>query len=85
MNKTATINTRIEPDIKIQAEGILHNLGLNNTEAIRLFYQQICLHQGLPFAVKVPNKLTQKAMNDATSRKTSKAKTIKDLFADLDA
>ena len=85
MYKTSTINTRIEPCIKMQAEEILHNLGLNNTEAIRLFYKQICLHQGLPFAVKIPNKLTQKAMKDAVNKKTLKARTIKDLLADFDA
>jgi DNA-damage-inducible protein J len=56
--KTAIIHARIEPQIKRKAEGVLHNLGISPTEAIRIFYRQITLRQGLPFAVSVPNKST---------------------------
>jgi len=84
MHKVATINTRIEPRLKIQAENILHEAGLTSAEAVRLFYTQICLHNGLPFDVKIPNKETVKAMQDANSRKTHKAKSVDDLFNELD-
>jgi len=84
MHKVATINTRIEPRLKIQAENILHEAGLTSAEAVRLFYTQICLHNGLPFEVKIPNKETIKAMQDANSRKTHKAKSVDDLFNELD-
>jgi DNA-damage-inducible protein J len=56
--KTATIHTRIEPEIKKQAEQVLNRLGLTPTEAIRIFYRQICLGNGLPFSVEIPNKCT---------------------------
>jgi DNA-damage-inducible protein J len=56
--KTAVIHARIEPQIKRQAEGVLHDLGISPTEAIRIFYRQISLRQGLPFAVAVPNART---------------------------
>ena len=48
MYKVATINTRIEPALKVQAEAILHEVGLTSAEAIRLFYKQVCLQHGLP-------------------------------------
>ncbi len=54
--KDATINTRIEPELKAQAEKILQKVGLSSAEAIRLFYTQICLAKGLPFEVKIPDK-----------------------------
>ena len=84
MHKAATINTRIEPRLKSQAETILHKVGLTSAEAVRLFYMQICLKKGLPFEVKIPNKATIKAIKDADNRKTRKAKSVDELFEDLD-
>ena len=84
MHKVATINTRIEPKLKSQAETILHKVGLTSAEAVRLFYMQICLHKGLPFEVKIPNEETVKAMHAADKRKTHKAKSVDDLFDNLD-
>lgn len=84
MHKIATINARIEPKLKAQAEHILNEVGLSSAEAIRLFYKQVCLSNGLPFEVKIPNKKTIKAMRDAKARKTRKAKSVDDLFKDLD-
>lgn len=83
MHKIATINTRIEPRLKTQAEAILHKVGLTSAEAVRLFYKQVCLHNGLPFDVKIPNKETIKAMHDADNRKTHKARNAGDIFEDL--
>jgi len=84
MHKIATINTRIEPELKEQAETILHKVGLTSAEAVRLFYRQICLHKGLPFDVKIPNKETLKAIHDADKRNTHKTKNINVLFDNLD-
>jgi DNA-damage-inducible protein J len=59
MNKAAVIHARIEPEMKSSAERVLRKLGLSPTEAIRIFYRQITLRQGLPFGVHLPNKLTE--------------------------
>lgn len=83
MHKVATINTRIEPILKGRAECILYKIGLSSAEAIRLFYTQICLHEGLPFPVEIPNKITQRAMRDAELRKTKKATSIDAIFEEL--
>lgn len=56
--KTAIIHARIEPQTKRMAEGVLRHLGISPTEAIRIFYRQITLRRGLPFAVAVPNECT---------------------------
>ncbi|CAK8721346.1 hypothetical protein GKODMF_12955 [Candidatus Electrothrix gigas] len=60
--KTATIHARIEPDTKEKAEKVLRKLGLTPTEAIRIFYRQICLGNGLPFPVEIPNKRTAETL-----------------------
>ncbi len=56
--KTAVIHARIEPATKLKAEGILQKVGISPTEAIRIFYRQITLRGGIPFAIEIPNKLT---------------------------
>ena len=50
--KTEMIRARVEPELKCQAEEVFAGLGLSPTEAITLFYRQVTLHHGLPFAVK---------------------------------
>jgi DNA-damage-inducible protein J len=62
MNKSAVVHTRIEPQTKKEAEGVLRKLGMSPTEAIRLFYTQICLRGGLPFPVLIPNRITRKTL-----------------------
>jgi DNA-damage-inducible protein J len=63
--KTAMIMTRVDPDLKADAEKVLSKLGISTTEAINLFPSQVRLRRGLPFDVKIPNKATLKAMKDA--------------------
>lgn len=63
--KSATIRARIEPELKHNVEHILGSLGVSTTDAITMFYKQIEMHQGLPFQVKIPNKETIEALNDA--------------------
>lgn len=53
MAKTANLYTRIDPELKEQAECILHSLGLPPSTAITMFYKQVVLQQGLPFNVKL--------------------------------
>jgi DNA-damage-inducible protein J len=82
MNKTAVIHARIEPQTKRKAERVLLRLGLSPTEAIRLFYHQICLRGGLPFGVLIPNETTSKTL--AKSRRGEEVEefdTVEELFA----
>lgn len=65
MPKTEMIRARVEPELKHAAEAILKELGLTPTQAITLFYKQVTLHCGLPFAVELPNAETREAMRDA--------------------
>ncbi len=59
--KSAAVHCRIQPEIKEQAESILHRLWLSPTEAIRIFYSQIILKRGLPFEVCIPKPTTHTA------------------------
>ena len=37
----------------------MRELGITPTEAIRIFYRQIVLREGLPFPVAIPNEVTE--------------------------
>ena len=53
MSKTDTINVRIEPEIKRQAEEILAKLGIPVSTAINMYYRQIVEKNGIPMEVKL--------------------------------
>jgi len=85
MSKSETIRARVAPKTKREAEQIFEKLGLTATDAITMFYHQVKRHRGLPFDVKIPNKETQEAMQDARSRKNVKRfSNIDDLKAEFE-
>lgn len=84
MPKTAVISARIDPQLKHNAEEIFKELGLTATQAITLFYKQVELERGLPFAVRVPNEVTMAALEQARTRQgLASFNTLADLFEDL--
>ena len=84
--KTAAVHSRIQPEIKQKAEDILHRLGLSPTEAIRMFYTQITLRNGMPFDVSIPNAMTEKALNESREGKNLESfESKEDLFKSWDA
>ena len=85
MPKTAVISARIDPGLKQNAEQVLQKLGLTPSQAITLFYRQIGLQNGLPFNVKLPNRETIEALEDASTRRNLEtAKSPQALFDDLE-
>ncbi|MBF0152164.1 MAG: type II toxin-antitoxin system RelB/DinJ family antitoxin [Magnetococcales bacterium] len=69
MPKSATLRARLDPALKQEAEAVLDLLGLNATTAITMFYKQIVQQQGLPLSLRVPNKKTREALDDAVEGK----------------
>jgi DNA-damage-inducible protein J len=64
MAKTASINARIEPALKKQAEEILTAMGVSTSDAIGMFLRQVVLRRGLPFDVSIPNGTTVAALEE---------------------
>ncbi|MEE0434859.1 MAG: type II toxin-antitoxin system RelB/DinJ family antitoxin [Peptococcaceae bacterium] len=54
MEKTATLNLRVNPQVKEQAEAVLARLGVPMSTAINIYLNQITLTGGIPFAVSLP-------------------------------
>ena len=54
MEKTATLNLRVNPKVKERAEAVLARLGVPMSTAIDMYLNQIFLTGGIPFAVTLP-------------------------------
>ena len=55
MEKTATLNLRVNPTVKQRTEEVLTRLGIPMSTAIDIYLNQILLTGGIPFAVTLPN------------------------------
>ena len=69
-HKTTFVKTRIEPELKEQAESILKAIGMTTTQAIALYYRQIWLNRGIPFDVRLPEETIQ-AIDDIENRRAT--------------
>ncbi len=89
MTKTVTVQARMEPKLKKQADKILASLGINATTAITMFYKQVVQQRGIPLELKVPNDETIAAIVELQNPKyrasAKKFKTIDELFSDLES
>jgi DNA-damage-inducible protein J len=54
MPKSSSVYTRVEPELKEQAEQVLSQLGIPMANAINLYLRQIVLQKGIPFDIKLP-------------------------------
>lgn len=85
MAKTAVISARIDPELKRNAEEVFTELGLTTSQAITLFLKQVDLQRGLPFSLKIPNAVTQRALDDAQARRNLESfDSLDELFDELD-
>ena len=84
MSKSTTVRARVEPKLKREVENILDRLGLTASETIQLLYCQIKLRRGLPFELRIPNKLTARTLRSSKTGKNVRCfATKQDLYADL--
>lgn len=55
MEKSATLNLRVNPHLKQDAESVLGRLGVPMSVAVDMFLNQIVLTGGIPFSVSLPS------------------------------
>ena len=75
----ATVRARVDSDLKQEAEAIFKKLGLTTSQAIVMFLSMVKLQNGIPFDMKIPNKETLKAMQEAKEFKGEEI-SLKDLL-----
>ena len=72
MEKTMTLNLRVNPTVKQEAEDVLRQLGIPMATAIDMYLRQISLTGGIPFNValpKTPESINADAMSAETLRR----------------
>lgn len=57
MEKTATLNLRVNPIAKQRAEAVLKELGIPMATAMDMYLNQIYLVGGIPFSVTLPKEM----------------------------
>ena len=86
MSKTATIQTRINPELKEKAQAIFNKLNLTMSEAISLYLTQVTLQRGIPFEIKIPNEVTLKTLrNIEKGVGLNETSSVDELFEDLNS
>jgi DNA-damage-inducible protein J len=77
--KSGFVHSRIDEDTKEQASLILEKIGLNVSDAIRLFLNQVVMRKGMPFPVCIPNAETIASMESADSGESLEEVTLDQL------
>ena len=82
------ISVRLDHELKIEAEQIYSELGINMSDAIRMFIKRTISYGGIPFDLRVnrPNAETAQVLRDINNNKNiSKTfDTPQEMFENLD-
>lgn len=68
--KDAIIRARIDSELKANAVRVLAACGLEPSDAIRLFLQQVVAHQGIPFEIRSAEREPSMAELQALKRQS---------------
>ncbi len=60
----AQVNVRVDAEAKKSADAVLRRIGINFSDAVNMFVNQINMVQGIPFEPKIPNAKTRAAMKE---------------------
>jgi DNA-damage-inducible protein J len=78
------IRARVSRALKTEVESVLAKIGLSRSDAIRMFYSQVAMQNGLPFEARIPNATTRKALHDAeVGRNMTDYARVVEMFEDL--
>ena len=77
-----TTSIKLDVEIKAKAKEIFQELGITMGEAVNIFLNQVALHKGLPFEVKIPNNETKKAIEDARKGINMQSISIEEMMAE---
>ena len=84
----ATINIRIDEELKNNSEIILGELGLSMTTAMTIFLKAVVNKRAIPFSIELPNNATLEAFKEVDDiakgkKKAKKYSSVSELRKDL--
>ena len=77
------VHVRVDETTKQQAAKALAGMGISVSDAVRMLLGRVAAEKALPFAVKVPNAATVKAMRAADEGKGKRHGSAEALLEDL--
>ena len=77
------VHVRVDEKTKQDAARTLAGMGLSVSDAVRMLLIRVAAEKALPFAVRVPNATTVKAMRAADRGRGKRSKSSEDLFREL--
>ena len=76
-----TVHARVNTGLKKGVRKVFNRLGITMSEAITLYFYQVKLTNGIPFAINIPNKKTLKVFRETDKNKNViKAKNVHEIF-----
>jgi len=86
MVRRGYLSVRLDENLMNEVHAIFSHLGLSTGDALTVIYNQVKIHQGLPFDVKIPNKETIAAMREGENpEKLQRFDSIDEIFRHWDA
>ena len=82
---TGMVHIRVNEKVKAKAAKTLASMGLTVSDAVRLLLTRIAVEKALPFEVRVPNRETAAAIEEGERGRVSRANTVDEMMADLNA
>ncbi|MCF6310387.1 MAG: type II toxin-antitoxin system RelB/DinJ family antitoxin [Sulfurimonas sp.] len=81
MTAKVRTNVYLDSEMKAKAQEIFKTYGIGLSDAFNMFLSQSVLEKGIPFQIKIPNKETKKAIEDARNGENMTKVTIDELKA----
>jgi DNA-damage-inducible protein J len=85
MSQNDVVRARVSAKLKRDAADVLKKIGLTPSDAFRLLLTRVAAEKRLPFEPLIPNAKTIAAMQEARRGGGKSVKTVKELWAALDA
>ena len=82
---TGMVHIRVDQKVKAKAAKTLAAMGLTVSDAVRLLLTRIAAEKALPFEVRVPNRETAAAIRAGERGEVSRASSVAEMMADLNA
>lgn len=81
----ATVNIRIDDNLKKETEELCKDLGLNMTTAVTMFFKKMVREQRIPFDVSLYNQKLMTAIDNVENGKnlSKRFDTVQELIEDL--
>jgi DNA-damage-inducible protein J len=83
MATTSMVHVRVDERVKEKAAATLAKMGISVSDAVRMMLVRVAEEKALPFAVRVPNATTVKAMRSADRKQGKRFRSTEALFKDL--